>query len=154
MSRSINVTPREIDALILSNNAKDVKISAKVFVSKDKEVATIKKMYGLKNNLKNCENIKDSMYKDFANLTIIDENLSMLDSQSQRMIKDLGVNQSSSLFESTDGFKLILVCGKTIDTMSDEESNYVVNFLTNKKMSQKAKKFFNDMRKRAYIQIM
>ena len=154
MSKSINITPKEIDSLILSNNAKDVKILVKVFTSKDKDGVTIKKMYGLKKNLENCQNLKDSIYKDFANLTIIDENLSKLDSQSQMIIKDLDINQSSSVFESADGFKLILVCGKVIDTMSDEESDYVVNFLTNKKMSQKAKKFFNDMRKRAYIEIM
>jgi hypothetical protein len=154
MSKSINVTPREIDSLILSNDAKDVKISAKVFTSTNKDSATMKKMHELRKNLKNCKTIKDSLYKDFANLDIIDENLSALDNQSQTIIKDLNIGESSNVFETTESFKLILLCNKTIDTMSDEENNYVVNLLTNKKMSQKAKKFFSDMRKRAYIQIL
>jgi hypothetical protein len=154
LSKSINVTPKEINSLILSNNAKDVKISAKVFTSKDKEPTTMKKMYGLKKKLKDCTNIKDSLYKNFADLDIIDGNLSALDTQSQTIIKDLSAGDSSNIFETKEGFRVILVCNKVIDKMSDEESNYVVNFLTNQKMSQKAKKFFSDMRKRAYVQIM
>jgi len=38
--------------------------------------------------------------------------------------------------------------------VTSEENSYVVNLLTNKKMSQKAMKFFEDLRKKAYIKIL
>jgi len=154
MSKSVTISPKEIDYLILSNNVKNVKLSLKVFTSKDKSEKTINKMQTLQKNLKRSNSIKDSMYKDFADLAVIEGNLSSLDNQLQTIIKDLDKGSVSSIFESSEGFKLVLVCSKIVDHMSDEENSYVINFLTNKKMSQQAKKFFSDMRKRAYIQIM
>jgi gamma-glutamyl-gamma-aminobutyrate hydrolase PuuD len=46
------------------------------------------------------------------------------------------------------------MCNKKIVNITLDENNYVVNLLTNKKMSQKAQKYFEDMRKKAYIKIM
>ena len=46
------------------------------------------------------------------------------------------------------------MCSKKILNVNEDENNYVVNFLTNKKISQKAQKMFENMRKKAVIKIM
>ena len=111
-------------------------------------------MYGLQKRLTNCHDIKESLYKDFSTLEIVNQNLSTLDSTLQTILKDLNTGEKSSVFEMQDGFKLILMCNKKIVNITLDENNYVVNLLTNKKMSQKAQKYFEDMRKKAYIKIM
>jgi parvulin-like peptidyl-prolyl isomerase len=154
ISKSVTISAKEIDYVILSNNAKDAKVTANVFTSKDKDKKTLQKMYVLQKQLKNCDNIKESIYNNFSSNIKIDENLSKLDTQLRTVIKDLDPGQASNVFETSEGFKLILVCSKKIDNITDEESNYIVNFLSNKKMSQKAQKFFDDLHKKAYIKIM
>lgn len=154
ISKSVIISAKEIDYTILANNAKDAKVTAHVFTSKDKDKKYLQKMYVLQKRLKNCDNIKESVYGNFASNIKIDQNLSQLDTQLRTVIKDLDPGQASNVFESQEGFKLILLCSKKIDNITDEESNYIVNFLSNKKMSQKAQKFFDDLRKKAYIKIM
>jgi parvulin-like peptidyl-prolyl isomerase len=153
-SRSVAVSPKEVNAIILSSNEKDAQISAQIFTSKDKQGKTLAKMYSLQKSLKNCRNVKKSLYKDFATIEEIDKNLSSLDPKLQIFIKDLSIDQKSSIFETQDGFKLILICDKKIINLTNDENSYLLNLLTNKKMSQKAQKFFDDMHKKAYIKIM
>ncbi|WP_417905316.1 SurA N-terminal domain-containing protein [Candidatus Tisiphia endosymbiont of Micropterix aruncella] len=154
ISRSVAISAKEVDAIILATNSKDAEISAQIFTSKDKQDKTLQKMYGLQKRLTNCHDIKESLYKDFSTLEIVNQNLSTLDSTLQTILKDLNTAEKSSVFEMQDGFKLILMCNKKIVNVTLDENDYVVNLLTNKKMSQKAQKYFEDMRKKAYIKIM
>ncbi|BFD45452.1 MAG: SurA N-terminal domain-containing protein [Rickettsia endosymbiont of Sergentomyia squamirostris] len=154
ISRSVAISAKEVDAIILATNSKDAEISAQIFTSKDKQDKTLQKMYGLQKHLTNCHDIKESLYKDFSTLEIVNQNLSTLDSTLQTILKDLNTGEKSSVFEMQDGFKLILMCNKKIVNITLDENNYVVNLLTNKKMSQKAQKYFEDMRKKSYIKIM
>lgn len=154
ISRSVTITPQEVDTAILFNKTKDAKITALVFTSKDKTNDTLKKMYHLHKTLKTCNDLNSPTYVNFATNITIDGTLSALDPQLQTVIQDLSINQKSSVFETSEGFKLVLVCNKLIDNISSSENEYIINFLTNKKMSQKAQKFFEDLRKKAYIKIM
>ncbi|MFU7502408.1 MAG: SurA N-terminal domain-containing protein [Candidatus Tisiphia sp.] len=154
ISRSVAISAKEVDAIILATNSKDAEVSAQIFTSKDKQDKTLQKMYGLQKRLTNCHDIKESLYKDFSTLEIVNQNLSTLDSTLQTILKDLNTGEKSSVFEMQDGFKLILMCNKKIVNITLDENNYVVNLLTNKKMSQKAQKYFEDMRKKTYIKIM
>ncbi|WP_375358814.1 SurA N-terminal domain-containing protein [Candidatus Tisiphia endosymbiont of Neophilaenus lineatus] len=154
ISRSVAISAKEVDAIILATNSKDAEVSAQIFTSKDKQDKTLQKMYGLQKRLTNCHDIKESLYKDFSTLEIVNQNLSTLDSTLQTILKDLNTGEKSSVFKMQDGFKLILMCNKKIVNITLDENNYVVNLLTNKKMSQKAQKYFEDMRKKAYIKIM
>jgi hypothetical protein len=70
------------------------------------------------------------------------------------LAKDLKPGVASSVFEMEDGFKIMLVCNKEIIGLTNEDNNYLVNFLSNKKLSGQAQKIFNDMRKRAYIKVL
>jgi len=154
LSRSIAVSPKEIDTILLSTNSKDAKISAQIYTSKDKDEKTLKKMYTLQKRLKNCDSVKEATYTSFATREVIEQNLSTIDPTLRTIIKDVDINQVSSVFERQGSFQIVLVCEKKLVDITADENNYVTNFLTNKKMSQKAQKFFEDLHKKAYIKIM
>lgn len=154
LSKSVNISAKELDYAILSNNAKDAKITANIFTSKDRDQKTMQKMRALQKQLKNCDQVKESTYNGFSSVTKIEEDLSKLDIQLKTVVKDLDPGQVSNVFETPNGFKLILVCSKKINNITEEENDYIINLLSNKKMSLKAQKFFEDLRKKAYIKIM
>ncbi len=154
ISRSVAISAKEVNDIILATNSKDAEISAQLFTSKDKDDKTLQKMYCLQKRLKNCSDVKESLYKDFSTLEVINQNLSTLDSTLQTILRDLNTGEKSNVFEMQDGFKLILMCDKQMINVTSDENNYVVNLLANKKMSQKSQKYFEDMRKKAYIKIM
>lgn len=154
LSRSVQVSSKEIDATILASDQKDVEVSMQVFTSKDKSSKAFSQMSNLKNKLKKCSDVKNSLYDSFATMNVITDKLSNIEGVKQTIVKDLNVNQTSNVFELNNRFEILLVCTKKFLNVSEDENNYVVNFLTNKKLSQKAQKFFEDMHKRAYIKIM
>ena len=154
LSKSITISPKEIDVAILTSNSKDIKVSAMIFNSKYKDTRAFDKMNSLRKQLKNCTEAKKANYEKFADLVEVEENLSTLEPQAQTIIKDLNENQVSRVFETSEGFKIALVCNKEFQGISSEENNHITNFLTNKKVSQKAQKFFDNLRKKAYIKIM
>ncbi len=153
-SRSVQVSNKEIDVAILSSEQKEVEVSMQIFTSKDKSDKTFSQMNNLQSKLKNCEDVKKSLYDNFAIMTVVTDKLSKIEGAKQTIVKDLNPNQASNVFEKYNDFEIVQVCTKKILNISEDENNYVVNFLTNKKISQKAQKFFEDMHKRAYIKIM
>lgn len=154
LTQSITVSPKEINTIILAANEKDAEISAQIFTSKNKEARTLQRMYNLQKRLQNCDTVKQSLYSDFATVETINQKLSALDSTMQTILRDLNIEEKSSVFETKDGFKIILMCNKKVLNITPDESNYILNFLTNKKISQKAQKFLDDLHKKAYIKIM
>lgn len=154
LSRSVQVSNKEIDTIILSSDQKDVEISMQVFTSKDKSNKAFSQMNNLKNKLKKCTVVHKSLYDNFATMTEVTDKLSNIEGMKQTIVKDLNPDQASNVFEKDNKFEIVLVCTKKILNVSEDENNYVINFLTNKKISQKAQKFFDDMHKKAYIKIM
>jgi len=154
LSRSVQVSNKEIDVAILSSDQKDVEISMQVFTSKDKGNKAFTQMNNLKNRLKKCTDVKKSLYDNFATMQIITDKLSKIEDVKQTIVKDLTPDKASNVFEVNNKFEIILVCSKKILNVNEDENNYVVNFLTNKKISQKAQKLFENMRKKASIKIM
>ncbi|MCZ6901958.1 MAG: SurA N-terminal domain-containing protein [Rickettsia endosymbiont of Ixodes persulcatus] len=154
LSRSVQVSNKEIDVAILSSDQKDLEISMQVFTSKDRGNKAFMQMNNLKNRLKKCTDVKKSLYDNFATMQIITDKLSKIEDVKQTIVKDLTPDKASNVFEVNNKFEIILVCSKKILNVNEDENNYVVNFLTNKKISQKAQKMFENMRKKASIKIM
>ncbi len=154
LSRTVQVSNKEIDVAILSSDQKDVEISMQVFTSKDGGNKAFTQMNNLKNRLKKCADVKKSLYDNFATMQIITDKLSKIEAVKQTIVKDLSSDKASNVFEVNNKFEIILVCSKKILNVNEDENNYVVNFLTNKKISQKAQKMFENMRKKAVIKIM
>ena len=153
ISRSVSVSPREVDTAILSIGNKDAHIVAEIYTSKDKKDKTLDNMKSLQKKLNSCS-VRESTYQNFATKTKIDDNLSRLNHSLQSMAKDLLPNRAGNVYEDEDGFKLVIVCEKKLNDISTEENDYVTNLISNRKMSQKAMKFFQDLRKKSYIKVM
>ncbi|WP_341791536.1 SurA N-terminal domain-containing protein [Rickettsia endosymbiont of Gonocerus acuteangulatus] len=154
LSRSVEVSNKEIDTIIISSDQKDVEISMQVFTSKNNDSKAFAQMNSLKDKLKSCSTVNKSLYNNFATMTEATDKLSNIEGTKQTIIKDLEPNKVSNIFEKDGKFEMILICSRKILNISEDENNYVVNFLTNKKISRKAQKFFEDMHKKAYIKIM
>lgn len=152
ISRTIKISPKDIDSVILSNEAVDVQVLAKIFTSKDKNDKTLRKMYTLQKSIKKCD-VKPSLYDKFANVVELDKGLKTIDKQLQTVIKDLEIGQTSSVFETEEGFKLVLLCDRVIKGVTEEENKYITNFLTHKQMSKNTVRFLENLKKKACIQV-
>jgi hypothetical protein len=110
-------------------------------------------MRSLPKRLKSCVNIPTALYSNFADSQMTIQNLSNFDNQSQIIIQDLSINDSSALFKIKDTFQFILLCDKQMG-ITKEEGQYLTSFLTNKKILQQGRKIFDNLRQKAYIKII
>lgn len=154
LSNSVAVSPNEIDVAIINSGAKDFNTEAWVFTSNNTEDIIFKKMQNLKKHLPHCNKVSDKLYKEFAIAKNINNKLSEIDSTTRSVILDTKVGASSNIYKEPGGsFKLVLVCKKEA-LVSGDELNKVESFILYKKMTQKAEKFFKDLRAKAYIKVM
>lgn len=112
LSRSVQVSNKEIDVAILSSDQKEVEVSMQIFTSKDKSDKTFAQMNNLKSKLKNCSDVKKSLYENFATMTVITDKLSKIEEAKQTIVKDLNPNQTSNVFEKYNEFEIVQVCTK------------------------------------------
>lgn len=155
VSRSVSVNAKEVNEAILLVNAKDAAVEAKIFVAKEQGNHTLNQMNNLRKKLTNCHNIKADLYDKFADIKTIEQNISELDSSTRAVIKDLQANQTSHVYKNQDGhLQLILLCTVSLKDLNEQENEYITNIISNKKAGQKAKKFIDDLKKRAYIKIL
>ena len=152
LAEGLNITSKEIEVAVLNGIKKDAQIDAIIFTSYNKDIDTYKEMLKLQKKLKSCCEIEEKQYEHIASLQKINCRLSALDTTFKIIIQDLAVNKASKVFEACDGFKIVLLCNKTIDNISNKENELVVDFLTNKKVTQKASKIFSDLKRTAVIE--
>lgn len=153
LSNSVSVSPKEFDVAIINAAAKDFDISAWIFTSKNNDNKTYAELQKLKKYLVSCKNIDGKMYKDFATGEKFQGRISALPIKTQSIVKDVDAGVASSIYEEEGQFKVALVCEKNVAELSGQDQTQIKAFLSNKKMSKKAEKFFKDMKARAYIKI-
>lgn len=153
LSNSVSVSPKEFDVAIINAAAKDFDIKAWIFASKNNDNKTYTEMQKLKKNLLSCKNVDEKLYKDFASGENFEGKISALPVKTQSIVKDVDVGVASSIYEESEQFKVTLVCEKKIAELSAPDQTQIQAFLSNKKMSKKAEKFFKDMKAKAYIKI-
>jgi parvulin-like peptidyl-prolyl isomerase len=151
--RSVTVSQTEIDAALINSPDQDFNVEAWVFTSKEGADNSLKQMQTLKKRLVSCNKLDDKLYANFADAEKFDRKLKEMPSRTQSIMSDTKVNSSSSIYKEDDKFKLVFVCKKDRTVSADHLAKFET-FLSNKKMSQKARKFFNDLRAKAYIKIM
>jgi len=153
LSRSVKVSQEDIDSMVLATNFRDASLKLKIFTAKNDSAKTAKSMARLPSQIKNCSRIKYVRYKRFADLSELDVNLSQLSASMQAAVKDLELDEASDVIEE-DKLRVVVVCAKSLNQFSLEDSNNIANFLGNKKLQIKAQKFFQDLRKKAYVKIL
>lgn len=153
LSRSVSVSPTELDVAIINSGNQDFNVEAWVFTSRKSEDKDLRNMQLLKKRLIACDKVVDKLYVEFADGEKFDRKLLEMPVKTQSIILDTKVGSSSSIYKEDDKFKMVLVCKKNTD-VSNGDLNKLKSFLSNKKMSKKAVKFFRDLRSQAYVKIM
>lgn len=150
----VTINSNDLEAVILNRVAKDAEMTLKIFSAIGVDQKSYNKMRDLGKKIKNCNLPKAASYKDIASLEEVNLKFSKLDPQMKNIVRTLKVGSHSGVIKIQDRFKIVMVCGRKIDKVSDKENNYLVNFLTNKKLTLKLKKYQEDLRKKAYIKIL
>ena len=147
------VSQNELDVALISNNEKDFDIEAWTFESRHITDKELEQMQQLKKHINSCDKMDSKLYEEFADAEKFDSKLKLLPNRTQSVVLDTKVDSVSLIYEEDNKFKLVFVCKKDRD-ISSNDLNKVKTFLSNKKVSQKAVKFFKDLRSKAYIKVM
>lgn len=157
ISKFIEVTPKELENLVVTTGTKKAIIDAKLFVAKENNQKAMNNMQKLNQKLQSMQcfnNIPATLYTPFAELEEINHKLiTELPKEIGSIIKDLSINSASTVFNHENKLKIVLLCSKKIEGITDAENQHIMNFLNQKKMSQKAQKFLGDIKKKAYVKI-
>ena len=152
LSQSISVSPNEMDVAFV-NNYKDFAIEAWVFTSRVGDDKAKDKMQILKKRLSDCKKVEDKLFAEFADGEKFDRKLAQLPENTQSVVLDTKVGASSSVYKQDDHYKMVFVCKKDAGVSKGDLSK-IKSFLSNKKMSQKAAKFFKDLKTKSTIKVM
>ncbi len=152
LSQSVSVSPNEMD-IALINSYKDFDIEAWVFTSRVGDDDAKKKMHLLKKRLSDCNKVDDKLFAEFADGEKFDRKLSKLPEKTQSIVLDTKAGNASSVYKQDGSFKMVFVCKKDAG-VSTGDLNKIKSFLSNKKMTQKAAKFFKDLKVKSTIKIM
>jgi len=152
LSHSISVSPNEME-IALINSYQDFDIEAWIFTSRHGDEKTKQNMLLLKKRLTSCNKLDEKLYDDFADGEKFDRKLSALPENTQSVVLDTKVGTSSNIYKEGDSYKMVFVCKKD-PGVSKNDLNKIKSFLSNKKMSQKATKFFKDLKIKSNIKVM
>ena len=153
LSNSVSISPSEVDVAVIHSADKDFNVEAWVFTSKANDDKTLKQMQTLKNRFTSCNKVEEKLYNAFADGEKFDRKLKQMPSATRSIVLDTKVGSSSSIYKENNKFKMVFVCKKE-STVSSNDLGRLKEFLSNKKMSKKAAKFFKDMKSKAYIKVM
>lgn len=153
LSQSVSVSQMELDVALINNNDQDFDVEIWVFTSRETGDKSLSQMQLLKKRLVSCNKVEDKLYTDFADGEKFDRPLKQMPDKTQSVVLDTKIGSSSRVYKEENKFKLVFVCKKD-PAISSGDLNKIKSFLSNKKMSQKAAKFFKDLRAKAYIKLM
>ena len=152
LHHSVSISETELDTALISNNIQDVNIEALIFTAIDNSDIGRIRLQRLAKRLSSCDDINQNLYKRFATVEKFVGKMSDMSGVTQSIAVDTNIGNSSSVYYD-DSFKLLFVCKKD-RIIASNNLNQVKSFLSNKKLSYKAMKFFSDLRAKAYIKIM
>ena len=153
LSNSVSVSPSELDVAVINTATPEFKVEAWIFTSKGNQSNDHKQMQDLKKRLYDCNKVDQKLYDSFADAEKFDRKLGDMPPSTKSIIQDTRVGTSSSVYKEDNKYKLVFVCKKA-STVSSGDLSKIETFLSNKKMSQKATKFFKDLKSKAYIKMM
>ena len=153
LGQQVSVTRSDVDSLILDTNSRDAQLSLKVFTAKRNNEKTYKSMNKLSGRIKNCAQLKYLRYQSFATMNDLDTTLSALAPNVQGMIKDMSIGQATGVIKD-DKMQIFVLCARQIEAFSDNDANQVSQMVAGKQLNVKARKFLQNLRKKAYVKVL
>lgn len=151
---NILVDKNEVDNVIIASGIKNINLALKIFSSNNLKDNSYKNMSKLRAKLKNCDKLpKKHEYEQFAAMQEITTNTNQLEPLIRSTAQTLMPNQTSAVLKNDNNFQMIMVCGREIENLSEEEGNSIANAIGNNKLSKQTQRFYTNLRKKAYIKI-
>lgn len=151
ISGAVFVSQNELDMALANSDERDFDVESWVFTSRNNSDKSLEEMKKFKKQFTSCDKVNVKLFDKFADGEKFDRKLSELPSRTKSVITDTNVGNSSQVYIEDNKFKFVFVCKKD-RIISNDDLSKVTHFLSNKKMSQKAMKFFKDLKAKAYIQ--
>jgi hypothetical protein len=151
LSGGVSVSQNELDMALANSDERDFTVETWVFTSRDDSSKSLDQMKNFKKQFTSCNKVNVKLFDKFADGEKFDRKLSQLPNRTKSVVTDTKANTSSQVYVEDNKFKFVFVCKKDRIISADDLSK-VTHFLSNKKMSQKAMKFFKDLKAKAYIQ--
>jgi parvulin-like peptidyl-prolyl isomerase len=151
---NVLVSKDEIDKAVIDSNLKLTKFNLQIFTSNDLSRQSYKNMTRLNKKLKGCDKLpKPSEYQKFATLANVSENINDLPPAARSVVKGLKNNQASGVIKGEDHFQIFMVCSYEIDDLSNDENTFVIDSIGNTKLNKQLQRFYDNLRKKAYIKV-
>lgn len=153
LAQKLDIGNKDAEALALNTNHKDANLQLQVLTAINDRDLTYRRLEGLRRKIKNCDSLKRIGYQHIATLENLNTKLSDLPVNMQTMAKNLPIGQPSDVI--VDGaFKVLIVCDRSLNEYTPEDNYNMLNFIGNKKVMKDSQKFFEDLRKKAYVKII
>lgn len=150
ISGEIKFSQNEFEEAIIIYSDKDLNVDTVVFSANQN--ADYNKMDQLRSKI-SCNN--NDVNVEFADKQLLTQNLKAFSGRIQSVIKDTKIGEVSRVFrDNDDKFKILLVCKKHTENLSDNDLNKIKYFLSNKKLGAKTEKLLINLRSKAYIKIL
>jgi len=153
IARNVDISSKDIESMVLSTNYRNAQLNLQILTAKRNDQKSYKKLEKMRKRIKSCNSLKKIYFTNFANLSEVNTTMSMLSPSEQALAIDLPIGTPSPVIEDTK-LKIFVVCSRELQEFSSEDHFNVANFLGNKKMSLNAQKFFQKLRKKAYVKIV
>ena len=153
VSRNVEVSEKDVESLALTTNYRDASLDLLIITANDNSDKSLKKMEQLQRKIKNCKRAKRMSVRKFAERSEVTTRLSKLSPSMQTLVRDLPLDTPSNVV-GDDKIRIVLVCERIIDEITSQDSYNLTNFLGNRKLQIEAQKFFQDLRKKAYVKII
>ena len=153
LGQQVSVTRGEVDSLILDTNSRDASLSLKVFTAKRNNEKAYKSMSKLRDRIKGCKNTSHLRYQSFATASEVNTTLSVLAPNVQGAVKDLSIGEATGVVKD-DKLQVFVLCARQIEAFSDTDANQVSQLVAGKQLNVKARKFLQNLRKKAYVKVL
>lgn len=151
LSGAVFVSQNELDMALANSDERDFNVESWMFTSRNDSDKSLEEMIKFKKQFTSCDKVNIKLFDKFADGEKFDRKLSELPSRTKSVVTDTNVGNSSQVYIEDNKFKFVFVCKKD-RIISNDDLSKVTHFLSNKKMSQKAMKFFKELKAKAYIQ--
>jgi hypothetical protein len=153
LSQKLNVENKDVESLVLDTNHKDANLELQMLTSINNKDLTYRRLEGMRNKIKNCSSLKRIRYQHIAKLEHMNIKLSSLPVNIQTIVKNLPIGEPSDVIVD-EAFKIVVVCQRSLNEFTAQDNYNMLNFIGNKKVMNESQKFFQDLRKKAYVKIM
>jgi len=151
---NIQVFNDEVEDLVVIGGGAKVNTELLIFTSKNLDTKSYKQMRSLISKLMNSRGgLKEKIYESFALKTEFKGDIEKAPSSFQAVARSLKPNEISNVLKTAEGFKIIVMLGKDITDLSNEDKASLVNAIASNKMNVAMKKLDNQIQNKSYIRI-